>query len=395
MLVPFYNDNKLPDYTYENNPYEWIDLGVYLKVINKEIIKDFWSLDAFNLPEQIQKYKKLLQKYPPVNIKGDCFVSFEKFLISAKLFYTTGFLCKYWFWEKWKRIHPWIDLAMPLNTPIFSFSDGVVLFAWEKKWWWKCIVILQDDKVFSYAHLNEILVKEKQIIKNWQKIWLCGNTGTSTWYHLHFQIDKKKAPFHPYWWDKVSDVEKYCIDWWGWLKENYVPFNKDLDNLDNADKKKSNVSTSKKQVKISKSTNENDLLDDLLTKLKVPKKIDYLQAFKNAWIIKITNMKLPLTRYQFTLILYRMFKAGLLKLKNTKCNKVFTDIKGLDREFLEALDIVCWNWILKWDKDKFLPWNFVSWKQFLAVIGRLFLNLLIEKKLTGGNHTIIGQLKII
>ncbi|HID09370.1 TPA: hypothetical protein EYP13_04020 [Candidatus Micrarchaeota archaeon] len=65
------------------------------------------------------------------------------------------------------------------------------------------------------------------------------------------------------------------------MKENYVPFNKDLDNLDNADKKKSNVSTSKKQVKISKSTNENDLLDDLLTKLKVPKKIDYLQAFKN------------------------------------------------------------------------------------------------------------------
>jgi len=41
MLVPFYDNNKSLDYTYENNPYKWIDLGVYLKVINKEVIKDF------------------------------------------------------------------------------------------------------------------------------------------------------------------------------------------------------------------------------------------------------------------------------------------------------------------------------------------------------------------
>jgi len=384
MLVPFYDNNKSLDYTYENNPYKWIDLGVYLKVINKEVIKDFWSLDAFNLPDQIKKYEKLFEKYPPVNIEGDYFVSFKKFLISAKLLYNTGFLCKYWFWEKWKWTHLWIDLAMPSNTPIVSFSEWVVLFAWEKKWWWKCVVILQDDKVFSYSHLNKVLVKEKQVVKNWQKIWLCGNTGISTWYHLHFQIDKKQAPFHPYWWKKMDDIEKYCIDWWEWLQKNYKVSSKNVDsvgnidkqnNLDNLDNKKTSVSIPEKQVETTKSDNESNLLDSLLTDLKVSKKIDYVQAFKNAGIIKNTNMKLPLTRYQFTLILYRMFKAGLLKLEKSKCNKVFSDVKNLDEEFLAALDIVCWNWILKWDKDKFLPWNFVSWKQFLATIGRLFWKL--------------------
>jgi len=112
-------------------------------------------------------------------------------------------------------------------------------------------------------------------------------------------------------------------------------------NLDNLDNKKTSVSIPEKQVETTKSDNESNLLDSLLTDLKVSKKIDYVQAFKNAGIIKNTNMKLPLTRYQFTLILYRMFKAGLLKLEKSKCNKVFSDVKNLDEEFLAALDIVC------------------------------------------------------
>lgn len=39
-----------------------------------------------------------------------------------------------------------------------------------------------------YAHLKKIYVKEKQEIKQKQKIALSGNTGTTTGPHLHYSI---------------------------------------------------------------------------------------------------------------------------------------------------------------------------------------------------------------
>jgi hypothetical protein len=39
------------------------------------------------------------------------------------------------------------------------------------------------------------------------------------------------------------------------------------------------------------------------------------------------------------------------------------------------LDLICGNGILHGDKNRFYPWSFVNWVQFLAVIGRLFANL--------------------
>ena len=63
MKVPFY-ENRDRNTSYENNNYKWVDLEVFLKTINDDVITDFGSLSAFHL-DDIDKHpwKEKLKKY--------------------------------------------------------------------------------------------------------------------------------------------------------------------------------------------------------------------------------------------------------------------------------------------------------------------------------------------
>ena len=103
--------------------------------------------------------------------------------------------------------------------------------------------------------------------------------------------------------------------------------------------------------------------------------------FVSNWILKWNNGDLfinhPLTRYQITLILYRLYKRWFLKIDYVGTNVNFKDIWNLvsDVEFMEALKFVVNNGILKWDNWYFFPANELTWEQFLAIIGRLWWKL--------------------
>ena len=59
----------------------------------------------------------------------------------------------------------------------------------------------------GYAHLSEMLVREGDFVRKDEVIAKSGDTGMATAPHLHFQIDRSSAPFHPYWpfdWDDVK-----------------------------------------------------------------------------------------------------------------------------------------------------------------------------------------------
>ena len=286
MLVPLYLKNWNPyknnDFTHQNNDYQRIDLKIFLNVLTPQVLQDFCQLNWFNLDQSIKQFEDKIWQYPPVAI-GDSFVEFKNFLIAAKLLFMTWFASEYWFWAKWWLnkfwnnkfyTHHWIDLILPKWTPIESFSDWEVIFAGWRKGWGNVVIVvnkdlsddsfrwLSDDNLSSdyllrkssdnplsissdyrlktssdkslyliYAHLDEIKVSSWQKVKRWDIIWTCGNTWNARGYHLHFQIDTEKAPFHPYWnsldsWfsegDKkkyFTDVLQYCIDPWEWLRE--------------------------------------------------------------------------------------------------------------------------------------------------------------------------------
>jgi hypothetical protein len=50
-----------------------------------------------------------------------------------------------------------------------------------------------------YAHLSTAFVTEGSIVEKGEQIALSGQTGDASGPHLHFQIDREEAPWHPYW----------------------------------------------------------------------------------------------------------------------------------------------------------------------------------------------------
>ena len=115
--------------------------------------------------------------------------------------------------------HTGIDIKIPVGTPIRSIANGVIYKVdYQKTGFGKYISIAHvsipdpsdpDKKttLFSnYAHLSSINVKEGQEVKSGQVIGKSGETGFATTPHLHFQIDKSSAPFHPYWPFQWKDV---------------------------------------------------------------------------------------------------------------------------------------------------------------------------------------------
>lgn len=99
--------------------------------------------------------------------------------------------------------HKGVDIASKLGTPIYAIGNGIVLIA-EKRGDRGGVITIQHQIwnrfIYSnYAHLDEILVKPWDQIKEKSLIAKMGNTGNSTGPHLHFQIDTNewKHPYHP------------------------------------------------------------------------------------------------------------------------------------------------------------------------------------------------------
>ncbi|MBO5477832.1 MAG: M23 family metallopeptidase [Clostridia bacterium] len=85
--------------------------------------------------------------------------------------------------------HTGIDIANVINTPVSSATDGTVILAQSMdKYYGNNIEIENNGVIFKYAHLNQINVKEGDIIKQGDVIGLMGSTGASTGSHLHFEI---------------------------------------------------------------------------------------------------------------------------------------------------------------------------------------------------------------
>ena len=106
--------------------------------------------------------------------------------------------------EQWNQsvwAHYWVDIATAKWTPLYSIADWEVYFAGYNSAYWNVVKIkfkFNWEILFAtYAHMNSISVKEKDVVTKWQQIWEVWNTWNTFWalgwYHVHFEIDKNNG----------------------------------------------------------------------------------------------------------------------------------------------------------------------------------------------------------
>ncbi|PIV90250.1 hypothetical protein COW46_05220 [Candidatus Gracilibacteria bacterium CG17_big_fil_post_rev_8_21_14_2_50_48_13] len=120
--------------------------------------------------------------------------------------------------------HVGIDIRAAKGTPVYAIANGRVVKSKEDASSGKVVVIEHPDvpslenpgtktTYYSvYMHMDTLMATEGQIVDKGAQIGTVGMTGTATTYHLHFQLDKKEAPFHPYWPFTFSEAASAGMD---------------------------------------------------------------------------------------------------------------------------------------------------------------------------------------
>ncbi len=106
--------------------------------------------------------------------------------------------------------HLAVDIRIPVGTPMHTIANGKVVKTSMQSSGFGHHIVVKHTGVpdpnggtttlySSYVHMDRIDVIEGQNVLKGDVMGTSGNTGTSTTPHLHFQIDRDSAPWHPYW----------------------------------------------------------------------------------------------------------------------------------------------------------------------------------------------------
>jgi murein DD-endopeptidase MepM/ murein hydrolase activator NlpD len=99
-------------------------------------------------------------------------------------------------------LHSGMDIAAPNGRPIYAAAAGQVVMAGMRggSGNYTCIAhgTYQGSNLSTcYAHQSQILVSVGQRVNAGQLIGRIGTTGTSTGYHLHFEVRLSGKPVNP------------------------------------------------------------------------------------------------------------------------------------------------------------------------------------------------------
>jgi murein DD-endopeptidase MepM/ murein hydrolase activator NlpD len=89
-----------------------------------------------------------------------------------------------------KKFHGGIDIAAPFYQEVKAAMDGEVILARNSRTGYGQVVVLRHDLGFTtiYGHMNVIIAKEGESVRQGQAIGGVGSTGKSTGPHLHFEV---------------------------------------------------------------------------------------------------------------------------------------------------------------------------------------------------------------
>ena len=98
-----------------------------------------------------------------------------------------------------KEFHAGIDIDSPNYQEVKAAMDGEVILARYSNTGYGKLVVLRHDRGFStiYGHLNVIIAREGEAVRQGQAIGGVGSTGKSTGPHLHFEVRQDGRPLDP------------------------------------------------------------------------------------------------------------------------------------------------------------------------------------------------------
>lgn len=95
--------------------------------------------------------------------------------------------------------HAAVDLACPMNTPIYALNAGTVVRAeWHYSYGYYVLVDHGGGIASLYAHCNSLLVSAGQTVEAGQNIGLVGMTGSADGYHVHVEIRENGTRVNPW-----------------------------------------------------------------------------------------------------------------------------------------------------------------------------------------------------
>ena len=130
---------------------------------------------------------------------------------SARAIYSVSYMGSYTQGRENTGSHPAVDIRVPIGTPVRAIAGGIVSEVKNAAGFGKTVVLRHPNMpdpgnpgkttvLFSnYAHLSTVFVTEGATVEKGEQIALSGMSGDATGPHLHFQIDRADAPWHPYW----------------------------------------------------------------------------------------------------------------------------------------------------------------------------------------------------
>lgn len=91
---------------------------------------------------------------------------------------------------KVKKMHPGIDFAASIGTPIYATADGTIAEVSVKFSGYGKMIEVEHGFGYRtrYAHMHEFAVRRGQSVKRGDLIGYVGNTGLSTAPHLHYEV---------------------------------------------------------------------------------------------------------------------------------------------------------------------------------------------------------------
>lgn len=111
---------------------------------------------------------------------------------------TSGFGWRTSPWGDGSELHPGIDIANSMGTPVVATADGEVVKSEASGGYGNIVQIDHGNGITTiYGHNSRFAVSVGQSVKKGQVISYVGSTGRSTGPHLHYEVRVNGTPVDP------------------------------------------------------------------------------------------------------------------------------------------------------------------------------------------------------